>query len=271
MNTGFTLLISAKTGIGVGTRRAASKSARPAARDPVNPTAVVEGWRTSAMPMTLPAPWSIEKTPAGNPHDCTARATAPATSSDVPGWPLWAFTMTGIARGERGRRVAAGHGKREWKVARAENHDRSDRHEHAPQIRFRRGLAVGNGRVDARVHPGAFARHLGEQPQLVHRARAFAGQARFRQSGLDVRARDERVADGHDFVADPFEKRRARLARGLAIGLKRLVGQPQRGIHVELGRHLERRLELRAVERTPRAKCSCSGDLSIADQAMTVK
>ena len=46
--------------------------------------------------MTLPAPCSIEKTPSCMPHAATARRTARATSSEVPGWPRCAFTSTGF-------------------------------------------------------------------------------------------------------------------------------------------------------------------------------
>jgi hypothetical protein len=50
------LLISAKTGIGCGRDAAASKSARPAACDPVKPTAAVAAWRTISIPMVAPPP-----------------------------------------------------------------------------------------------------------------------------------------------------------------------------------------------------------------------
>ena len=65
---GFKLLISAKTGIGAGRADAASNKARPAAREPVNPTAQADGCFTSAVPITLPEPCSSENTPAGSWH-----------------------------------------------------------------------------------------------------------------------------------------------------------------------------------------------------------
>ena len=46
--------------------------------------------------MILPAPCSIENTPPGSPQAPTARQTAVATSSAVPGWPLCALTITGL-------------------------------------------------------------------------------------------------------------------------------------------------------------------------------
>ena len=84
--TGLRLLISAKTGIGSGRAAAASHNARPAACEPVKPTARVVGCFTSAIPISLPAPCSIEKVPAGRPQASTARWIASATNSEVPGW-----------------------------------------------------------------------------------------------------------------------------------------------------------------------------------------
>ena len=94
--TGLQLLISANTGIGSGRAAAAVMSARPPDREPVKPTALTRGSLTSCTPMMLPSPWSIENTPGGTPQASTARRIAPATSSDVPGWPRWALTITGL-------------------------------------------------------------------------------------------------------------------------------------------------------------------------------
>src|SRR5690606_37188444 len=94
MNTGLTLLISANTGIGSGRELAMSNRARPAACEPVKPTAAVAGCRTSAAPVSGP-PCTNEKTPGGSPHSAAARVIAPATSSPVPGCAGCAFTTTG--------------------------------------------------------------------------------------------------------------------------------------------------------------------------------
>ena len=94
--TGLRLLISANTGIGSGRAAAASQSARPAAWEPVNPTARAAGCVTSAVPITRPSPCSMANTPAGSPQAATALETAPATRSDVPGCRRCAFTTTGL-------------------------------------------------------------------------------------------------------------------------------------------------------------------------------
>ena len=138
-------------------------------------------------------------------------------------------------------------------------------------VRLGQGLPIGNRRVNPRVHPRTLARDLGKETQLIDRACAFADQARLGESRLGVRSRDERITDGEDFVADALEKCRPRVACGLAKRLKRFVGQPQSRVHVELVRHVERRLEVRAVERTPGPERVCPGDLAIADQRMAVK
>ena len=59
----------------------------------------------------------------------------------------------GAACGERARRVATGDGKREGKIARAENDDGAERDEHPAQIGLGHGLAIGQRGIDARVAP----------------------------------------------------------------------------------------------------------------------
>jgi hypothetical protein len=93
--TGLTELISAYTGIGSRRAAAAATRASPPAREPVKPTALIRGSRTSACPTDVPLPKTTEKTPAGSPEAATARATAAPTSSLVPGWALCALTTTG--------------------------------------------------------------------------------------------------------------------------------------------------------------------------------
>ncbi len=93
--SGFRLLISANTGMGLSRRAATSNSALPAACEPVKPTAAAAGWRTSDWPSVAPPPCNIENTPAGTPVFFAASLMAPATSSPVPGCARCAFTTTG--------------------------------------------------------------------------------------------------------------------------------------------------------------------------------
>ena len=93
--TGFTLPISAYTGIGSGRLAAASNSAHPARRLPVKATALIwERW-TSVLAISFRVLWINEKVPGGIPAALIASMTAPAASSDVAGCAGCAFTTTG--------------------------------------------------------------------------------------------------------------------------------------------------------------------------------
>src|SRR5919199_1698606 len=81
--------------MGAGRPAPASKSARPALSEPVNPTAAAEGCRTSSRLNSGLEPCNREKTPAGIPASSHARTTARAVNSEVQGGAGWAFTMTG--------------------------------------------------------------------------------------------------------------------------------------------------------------------------------
>jgi hypothetical protein len=62
------LLISIKQGMGSGRVAASCIKALPPASDPVKPTALMAGCRTSADPTNAPEPKISAKTPAGRPH-----------------------------------------------------------------------------------------------------------------------------------------------------------------------------------------------------------
>ena len=81
---------------------------------------------------------------------------------------------------QRARRVAPGHGERERKVARTKHGDRPERNQHAAQVWFRRGLAVGLRGIKARVHPRPVAHKLGEKPELPDGPRPLALEPCFR-------------------------------------------------------------------------------------------
>jgi hypothetical protein len=71
--------------------------------------------------------------------------------------------------------------------------------------------AFGQGRIDAQLLPGACAHHRGKQAKLAHGAAAFTLQAGARQAAFAHGRFDQRIADGQDFLGDPFEERRALL------------------------------------------------------------
>ena len=95
-NTGFTLPISAYIGIGSGRWHAASKRARPACKEPVNPTARAAACRTRRRLTSGDAPCTMENTPSCNPHASTARRMAAAAISEVPGCAGCALQTTGF-------------------------------------------------------------------------------------------------------------------------------------------------------------------------------
>ena len=69
--------------------------ARPPAREPVKPTALMPELATRAEPSSMPESKTIEKVPSGILHSATAAWMALATISAVPAWAAWARTMTG--------------------------------------------------------------------------------------------------------------------------------------------------------------------------------
>ena len=77
----------------------------------------------------------------------------------------------------------------------------------------------------------------------------------------------EIVSDDHlaSWMEPTEEKDRARFARGRAESLKGLIGQTERRIDVELGRHVEWRLEVGAVERASSTKRLGARDAAIPD------
>src|SRR5690606_27212608 len=94
MKVGFTLPISAYTGIGLGRAAAVSYNARPPRSDPVKPTASIAGCCTNACPTSLVLPCTIEKNPVGKRAVSMAWLMARATISEVAGCPGCAFTTT---------------------------------------------------------------------------------------------------------------------------------------------------------------------------------
>src|SRR5258708_13164160 len=80
---GFTLLISAYTGIGTGRSAAIRVSANPAVLEPATPTSLIPASATSPPPSSFDPPLSNENTPSGRTAALIAATMAEATSSDV--------------------------------------------------------------------------------------------------------------------------------------------------------------------------------------------
>ncbi len=93
--TGFTLPISAKTGIGSARWFAKSNNALPPPTLPVKPTALTLGCFTKTCPTFIPLLFKLEKTPLGIPVFSAAFIIADETSSPVPACMGCDFTITG--------------------------------------------------------------------------------------------------------------------------------------------------------------------------------
>ena len=95
-----------------------------------------------------------------------------------------ALDHDGAARGERGGGVPAGRAEREREVAGAEHRDRTDRDEHAADVRARDRRGVRVGGVDDRLDVVAGVEHAGERLELPGGALELAAQAAVGQPAL---------------------------------------------------------------------------------------
>ena len=155
----------------------------------MNATASIAGWSTSASPTSLSPASRWANVPSGRPASASA---ARAISGDERAGARVrrvALDDDRAAGRERGRGVAADGAEGEREVARAEDRDRADRDEHAPQVGPRRGLRVGVGQVDDRAEVLAGGDEVGERPQLHRGALELAAQAPLGQPGLATRRR----------------------------------------------------------------------------------
>ncbi len=134
---------------------------------------------------------------------------------------------------ERRDRVAAGDREGEREVGRAEDRDGARRHEHAPDVGPRLGLALRKRSVDSRADPGALLDQLGEEQDLARRS----GRARSRAAR----------------PASPSRRRRARAAsrRGRSS-----AGRSPAGTRRAAPREAPR--TARRLARRPRAAASTS-------------
>jgi hypothetical protein len=159
------------------------------------------------------------------------------------------FHDHGATRGECRGRVPAGHRECEGKITRAQNAHRPERHQHAPQIRPWRGLAIGQRGINAGIDPRTFADQCGESFQLTAGPVALGIQTIHRQPRLGVDALKERVTQGDDLVGDGVEKIRPHINIEPAVNFEGLVGMMQGAVDIRGGGFVHRWLESRAVER----------------------
>lgn len=111
-----------------------------------------------------------------------------------------------ISGHERRDGVAAGHRKRQRKIARAKNSHRPQWNQPAPQIWFRQRFAVRQGAIDRRFHPRAFAHDRREHFDLVYCSRAFTRQARLGQCRFRMGPLQKCVTQLKNFFGDIFEE-----------------------------------------------------------------
>ena len=207
--------ISAYTGMGSGRAAAVAISAVPPACDPVKAMALISGWAARAWPTVRPGPNSSEYTPPGRPQDRTASATADPASSAVPGWALWALTITGqpAASAEATSPPRGREGQRE--VAGPEHRHRAHAYVALAHIWPGQRRPVGLGLVDAHPLVRAEPDLPSEQPDLVGRAPVLALDPTQRQPTLQA-------GPGHDLVAASVEIGRHRLQERSPLDRRRV-------------------------------------------------
>ena len=133
----------------------------------------------------------------------------------------------GVARRQRGSRVAAGHAERQREVGGAEHGDRADGAHHAPQVGLGDGCAVRHGRVDAGLHPLAARCDIGKGAQLPGGAATLSRQANRAQGRFRVADLDQRIAHGLDLAGQRVQQRSDRSAIKLLYALVGLTCRSQ--------------------------------------------
>lgn len=131
----------------------------------------------------------------------------------------------------------------EREVARSEHHDGAERLQHPSQVGTRQRLTIGQGGIDACVHPRAFAHDLSEEPELPARAASLAGDARKWQAGLGASALEKLVTDGFYLAGDLVEKAGAYRSRSDAIVCEDLAGGVERAGNLDGRRFVKIRCE----------------------------
>ena len=101
-----------------------------------------------------------------------------------PGMAGMALDDDGASRGQGGGGVAAGSAVREREVARAEDGDRAQRLEHAPDVGLGDWATTGLTGIDAGLDPAALADLGGEHLECVDGALALRDQPRRAEAGL---------------------------------------------------------------------------------------
>ena len=72
--------------------------------------------------------------------------------------------------------VAARNRKCQWEIAGAKHHNRTNRNQHAPKVRPWQRFALRQCGINPGIHERALFDQVRKHPQLVYRARAFAGK-----------------------------------------------------------------------------------------------
>jgi hypothetical protein len=93
-----------------------------------------------------------------------------------------------------------------------------------PEVRTRRRIALGQGRINAQIEPFAGANYLGEEPQLPNCARSLALEPGPGQARLGVRPLDQGIADRHYAFSDRLEEACPLLEPCLAIDVEGVPG-----------------------------------------------
>ena len=167
----------------------------------------------------------MEKTPAGSPLAATARVTAAATISEVPGWASCALTTTGQPAASAEAVSPPATEKASGKLLAANTATGPTGTRRCAHVGPPGGLAVGQRVIDPRPVPASLPQRGGEQPELTGGPRHLAGEPGQREAGLVVGALGGGLAHGVDLVGGELEQAGALLDRSGAEGLERGLGQ----------------------------------------------
>src|SRR5260370_37554805 len=101
--------------------------------------------------------------------------------------------------------IAAGHRKRERKIASAENRHWPERYQHPTKIRFRNWFAFRLSSIDTRVDPRSFLDQICKHSELIDRTGAFSPQAIYRELRLLMAHFNQFVAQLLDEFSTPTQ------------------------------------------------------------------
>jgi hypothetical protein len=144
-----------------------------------------------------------------------------------------------IARGKSGGCISPSNGEGERKVARAENHDRTERTQNGADVGSREWCAPRLGRIHSSCNPRPVFDYLRKETELVCGSSEFSLKALFRQGGLAMRSLDQLSRNAVDSRGDVTKKSALLPARQLAVNREGFPGQIRCEVYMFVGSGME--------------------------------